>query len=123
MTDIEQMIQSQINEIESQVPDEPVRSHEAHDDQTVIEHVEEETAAEMWQTTAAYTEEYVTRARGHEPTEGQKRRWSALEKAFRRNPMFYHVADCLKCDWVQGGWLNENHAKAALRFHQVVNNH
>ena len=125
MKDIEQIVDDQIDQIESQVAHENrAEDHAWREGRLpVIDDLDEETVEEMWKATAAYTEEYVAKAFHVEPSEGVKRRWAELERAFRRNPRSYHVADCEKCDWVMGGWLTKANADNALRSHRAAKKH
>ena len=124
MSDIEQILDDQINQIESQVSQPPEEDHAWEEGGLpVIDELDQETATEMWQTTAAYTEEYSTKAANAEPTEAQRKRWSALEDAFRRHPRSYHIADCPVCDWVRGGWITKANADNALHSHRTTSKH
>lgn len=84
----------------------------------VPDEIDQETLEAMWQTCSAYTEQYVTRALGLEPSDHQRRRWTQLERGFLARPRFFRVADCDQCVWVQGGWLNDIGAEHALRHHK-----
>lgn len=79
--------------------------------------IDRETLEAMWQTCSAYTEQYLTRELGHDPTDHQRRRWAQLERGFLSRPRFFRVADCEQCVWVQGGWLNAAEADRALSHH------
>lgn len=125
---VDRLIDDQIAEIEGQVesqaPDDVVEefsweegAEESPSVSFVDSDIDPDTLEEMWKTTLAYTEQYLAKAEGRSPEPWEYERWGFLEEAFRRNPKFWAVADCTKCDWVQGGWLSEQRADKALLAH------
>lgn len=134
---IEKLLDDNIAEIEAQVGEAPAPSDDDIDlvpketaedvaeeftwretaPEVDTENLDQETIEAMWQSTSAYTEQYLARTQGREPSAHEQARWGMIEDGFRAHPRFWFVADCPHCDWVMGGWITDDHAAKALQSH------